>query len=280
MWHPRQTGELAHARTIVKLIAARYPDRTVHAVGDHLRGLDRQITWTSRWKVTSVLHQLAPPRTGKAGRPRTKGPRLGTPTDLAATATWRRTSVRRYGRIDPVWIAEITCLWYGVFHTRTVRVILVRDDKPRTRDRDDRGYGLPLVTTDLTTPAEDMVTRYAWRWSIEVSFNNARQVLGVGQARNWTRRAVERTVPFGLVCLSLVTVWYATAGHAPTDVAERRARARWYTTKTEPSFEDMTIKLRRVIIAAKYRPQAHDQHYQPTPEETQTVLAAWAAAET
>jgi hypothetical protein len=28
-------------------------------------------------------------------------------------------------------------------------VVLVRDDKPRTRDRDDRGYGLPLVTTEL-----------------------------------------------------------------------------------------------------------------------------------
>jgi hypothetical protein len=50
-----------------------------------------------------------------------------------------------------------------------------------------------------------------------------------------------------------------------------------YLTKTEPSFEDMTIKLRRVVIAAKYRPQALDQ---VTPEETQTVLAAWAAAET
>jgi hypothetical protein len=28
-----------------------------------------------------------------------------------------------------------------------VRVILVCDDKPRTRDRDDRGYGLPLVVS-------------------------------------------------------------------------------------------------------------------------------------
>jgi len=27
----------------------------------------------------------------------------------------------------------------GGFRSRTVRVILVRDDKPRTRDRDDRG---------------------------------------------------------------------------------------------------------------------------------------------
>jgi len=171
LWHPRRTGKLAHARAMVELVAARYPDRKVHAVGDaayvgdHLRGLARQITWTSRLKVTSVLHALAPPRTGRSGRPRTKGPRLGTPTDLAATACWRKTQVRRYGRVDLVWIAEIVCLWYGSFRGQTVRVVLVRDDKPRTRDRDDRGYGLPLVTTDLSTPAEDLVTRYAWRWA-------------------------------------------------------------------------------------------------------------------
>jgi hypothetical protein len=203
--------------------------------------------------------------------------------DWAPRPTWRpppagaRPRFGRYGRVDPVWIAEIVCLWYGSFRGQTVRVVLVRDDKPRTRDRDGRGYGLPLVTTDLITPAEDLVTRYAWRWAIEVAFFHARQVLGVGQARNWTRQAVQRTVPFGLFCLSLVTVWYATAGHAPADVAERRSRSRWYVTKTEPSFEDMTIKLRRVIIAAKYRPQALDQ---VTPEQTRTVLAAWAAAET
>jgi hypothetical protein len=88
---------------------------------------------------------------------------------------------------------------------------------------------------------------------------------------------VERTVPFGLLRLSLVTVWYATAGHAPADVAERRSRSRWYVTKTEPSFDDMTIKLRRVIIAAKCRPRALDQ---VTPDETRTVLAASATAGT
>jgi hypothetical protein len=84
-------------------------------------------------------------------------------------------------------------------------------------------------------------------------------------------------VPFGLICLSLVTIWYAAAGHAPTDVTERRERSRWYTTKTEPSFEDMTIKLRRVIIATRFRPQAP---YQATLAETRAVLLAWATADT
>ena len=287
LWRPRHTGKIAHARQLAELIAARYPDRTVHVVGDaayvgeRLRDLDGRITWTSRLKVTSVLHELPPPRTGRSGRPRTRGARLGTPADVAALATttntWRTTRVRRYGRIDTVQITERACLWYGSFRSRTVRVILVRDDKPRTRGGDDRGYGLPLVTTDLESSAEDLVARYAARWGIEQAFADARQIMGVGEARNRTRRAVERTVPFGLICFSVVTVWYALHGHAPDDVTSHRTRARWYTTKTEPSYDDMTIKLRRVIIAARFRGPCPEQ---ATPQETRAVLAAWAAAGT
>jgi hypothetical protein len=85
LWRPRHTGKIAHARELAELIAARYPDRTVHVVGDaayvgeRLRDVDARISWTSRLKVTSVLHELPPPRTGRSGRPRTKGARLGTP---------------------------------------------------------------------------------------------------------------------------------------------------------------------------------------------------------
>ena len=287
LWRPRHTGKIAHARQLAELLAARYPDRAVHVVGDaayvgeRLRDLDDRISWTSRLKVTSVLHELPPPRTGRSGRPRTRGARLGTPADVAALATttntWRTTQVRRYGRIDTVQITERACLWYGSFRSRTVRVILVRDDKPRTRGRDDRGYGLPLVTTDLESSAEDLVARYAARWGIEQAFADARQIMGVGQARNRTRRAVERTVPFGLICFSVVSLWYALHGHAPDDVTTHRTRARWYTTKTEPSYDDMTIKLRRVIIAARFRGPCPEQ---ATPQETRAVLAAWAAAGT
>ena len=158
-----------------------------------------------------------------------------------------------------------------------MRVILVRDDKPRTTGKDERGYGLPLVTTDLSSAAEDLVARYAARWGIETAFADARQVLGAGQARNRTRLAVERTVPFALVCYGLVILWYVRYGHAPTDADDHRARTPWYTTKTEPSFDDMTVKLRRVIIAARF---SHPGTYRPRPEETRAVLLAWAAAET
>jgi hypothetical protein len=139
LWRPRRTGKLAYAREMAELIAARHPNRIVHVVGDaayvgeHLRGLGTQITWTSRLKVTSVLHELAPPPTGKSGRPRTKGARIGTPTDLAATATWRNTRVRRYGRTDTVHITDVLCLWYGSFLAARARRDLDDGDKGTKR---------------------------------------------------------------------------------------------------------------------------------------------------
>jgi hypothetical protein len=121
-----------------------------------------------------------------------KGKRLGTPAELATTARLAKAQVKRYGRTDTVYLAEIRCLWYGSFHTQRVRVILLRDDAT------DTGYDLALVTTDPTATAADLITRYAWRRSIEITFEEARGLLGVGQARNRTQRAVERTGPFDL----------------------------------------------------------------------------------
>ena len=147
--------------------------------------MDDRITWTSRLKVTSVLHELpaAPHRalraTAHPRRPVGHPGRSGRPRHRPRTR-WRTTRVRRYGRTDTVQITERVCLWYGSFRSRTVRVILVRDDKPRTRDGDDRGYGLPLVTTDLESSAEDLVARYASRWGIEQAFADARQIIGRG----------------------------------------------------------------------------------------------------
>jgi hypothetical protein len=63
LWRPRHTGKIAHARQLAELLAARYPDRTVHVVGDaayvgeRLRDIDGRITYTSRLRVTSVLHE-------------------------------------------------------------------------------------------------------------------------------------------------------------------------------------------------------------------------------
>lgn len=98
-----------------------------------------------------------------------------------------------------------------------------------------------------------------------------------GQARNRTHRAGERTAPFALYCYIITVIWCALHGHRPHDAADHRRRTPWHTTKTEPSFADMTAKLRRFIIAARFSAAAPGR---PTPDEIRAVQHAWAAAGT
>jgi|SRR5436309_3131983 len=284
---PKQaTSKQAIAAELVTAVAAAHPGRQIHVVADAwyagsagaqgaARGTTRARVWperatlTSRLRVNAVLNAIATPVAGKGGRPRRIGAKLGTPKDLAATATWAPATVRRYGRDDRVLLAEFRCLWYGVYRSQAVRVLLLREPgkTPRT------GYHLALITTDLTSPAAQIVAHYAARWSIEVAFHDARQYTGVGQAHNRTAAAVRRTVPFGLYTHSLTIVWYALHGHDPDLAADHRRRAPWYRTKTEPSYLDMIVKLRQTLTAARF---LRGLPGQPTPEETLTALRAWA----
>ena len=83
------------------MVAERYPDRSVHLVADAayagraLRELPASVT--VRMRADAALHQLPPPRTGKPGRPRSKGDRLPELIVIAAlTATrWQPALVRR-----------------------------------------------------------------------------------------------------------------------------------------------------------------------------------------
>lgn len=105
-----------------------------------------------------------------------------------------------------------------------------------------------------------------------VAIEDAKLLFGTGQARNRTAAAVERTVPFMITCQAPAVCWYATAGHHPADTKARRLDAPWYTSKTEPSTADMSAKLRRVIIAAKFKRLHADQ---PQPEEIHAIRLAW-----
>ena len=259
------------AAALVALLAQAFPGRAVHVVADAayhgpaLKTLPAAATWTCRLPASAVLYATAPPRTGRRGRPALKGRRLGTPADLAGAARWKRETIRAHGRTRDTRLAAVTCLWHGSLGTRTVRVILARD----------RRATLALITTDLHALPAALITRYAARWSIEQAFADARNVLGAGETRTRTRRAVERTVPFALYVHTLIIIWYARHGHRPQIIAARRAAQPWYAAKTGPAFEDMLTALRRVLITARISAGSREN---PTPRQTQEVLAAWHAA--
>lgn len=84
-------------------IAGWLPGRQLHLYADGayatLVGADLPRTVvTSRLRRDAALYEPAPPRTGKPGRPRTKGARLPTPPELAAAATdWVQADIDREG---------------------------------------------------------------------------------------------------------------------------------------------------------------------------------------
>jgi hypothetical protein len=94
--------------------------------------------------------------------------------------TWQQATVACDGTPRTVVLHSLVYQWYAVFGAQPVRVILVRE--PGAPDGDE----LALVSTDLAATPAELVERSADRWSVEVLFEQSRQVAGVGQARNRT----------------------------------------------------------------------------------------------
>ena len=221
----------AAARELILLLAQEFPDRCIHTVGDaayHGKALlVERTTVTTRGRPTPRC-RTRPPGTGKRGRPRVKGHRLGPPAQIAAAATWRQVTVSRYGRRDTVEITVIDSIWYGAFGNTEGRTVLVREPGSEKV--------MAIFTTDTTSDTETVVARYADRWPIEVAIAGGKQLLGIGQARNRLQRAVERTVPLSFCVYSLVVVWYTLHGYHPDDLTGRRAdQPGTRTRKTSPS---------------------------------------------
>ena len=78
------TTTIGHAAAMIREIADWLPERYFHLDADGAyatlagAGLPRT-QLTSRMRRDAALYEAAPPRTGKRGRPRTKGDRLPTP---------------------------------------------------------------------------------------------------------------------------------------------------------------------------------------------------------
>jgi len=201
-------------------------------------------------RTNAAVFKLAPPLTGKRGRPALKGARMASLAQLAATAVFEPVTITGPGgrtRVEHVW--STTCLWYGPFHTRPVAIMLIR--RP---DRSD-GFDVALASTDVNATTAELIARYDSRWTIETAHQEAK-AHGVGQARNRVQRAVERTVPFGFLAQTITITWYALHGDPDADLTARRRAAPWYRQKATVSYTDMLAALRRELIRHEYFTQA------------------------
>ena len=131
LWIPGDPDHtpLQLARELVDLVIAHLGNRPVHLVGDAayigkpLRGLPAHVTVTARLRSDAALYELAPPPTGRPGRPRVKGDRLPELIVIAAMTRyrWTATQVRCYGKTLDREVLAIGCLWYGALKANPSR---------------------------------------------------------------------------------------------------------------------------------------------------------------
>ena len=246
----RKTTE--EARALMLRMAHAYPERQFWLVADSaytnsslIRNRPSNVTIFGRGRHDAILYAPAPKRKpGQMGRPRVRGKRLASPGQCAASknAQWKRVRVFAYGKSALVRVLVIDALWYAAAHSELIRLVVVRGFPGHERDD-------VFVCTDTTVSARDVIETYARRWSLEVTFHEAKGKLGFEEPQNRSARAVKRTAPTALFAYSLVVAWYARIGHR-TRFAKAPSLP-WYVEKPSVTFSDMLATIRRASWAER-----------------------------
>jgi DDE superfamily endonuclease len=234
----RTQGQLA--AEMVLWMAAKCPTRKIVVVGDsayvgqHLlknRPANVQLLGPIRWDAALTTVALEP---GK----RVRGRRLPTPKEmLADDRRWPvQTLTLAFGKKDrtlSVKVVKDVC-WDHAAGRTPLQIVLVRDPQGEWRDE-------ALVTSDLSLTAAEIILGYCRRWSVEVAFCDAKQLLGFHDPQVWCAASVQRAAPMSWFVGSLVVLWYALAGGEGPQAGRERP---WYQHKVTPTFADMLASCR------------------------------------
>jgi hypothetical protein len=134
-------------------------------------------------------------------------------------------------------VATDTAVWY---HTGkppvAIRWVLMRDPKKALKTQ-------ALLSTNLEHTPEQMLPWFVRRWTMEVTFEEARAPLGMETQRQWNERAIARTTPALLRLYSIITL---TAQQLIEKGATCIRSTAWYG-KTRPTFSDAMALVRRQL---------------------------------
>ncbi len=237
---------------LISLVAGWFPTRKLIVSGDSayggasvLRKLPANVELISHVHPKGALYEPAPaPIPGKKGAHRKKGKRLPNMQSWADNSRqpWQTLIFDQFGLHATLLVKTMQALYYKAGKDRLLTIVLVRDAVGKRPDQ-------MFYCTYLDWDARKILSEYSTRWSIEVTFENCKQLLGLEDPANRKEKAVRRTAPMALVLHSLIVVWFHQKGHHHVRFPDRP----WYPQKEEPSFADMLTTLRRLSWQDKIR---------------------------
>jgi hypothetical protein len=175
---------------------------------------------------------------GKPGPKPLKGARRLSPERRAAQpeTLWEEKVLDWYGgKKRKMLVYSETALWQTEGEAPVeIRYVITRDPAGELRDEF-------FATTKLDATPEEILGWVVMRWSVEVTFEEAREHLGMETQRQWSDLAIARSTPCLLGLFSLV-VLLVRRWHPDGKVPVRTAA--WYE-KTEATFSDCLFSVRK-----------------------------------
>ncbi len=270
----------------IKLVAAMlhwFPERRFvllgdggyasHALARFCHKHRRRLTLVSLLHPRAHLCEEPPPRKkGQLGRRRVRGTKLPHPQDVVAAAGERkrkRATVGWYGgKKRRVEFVTATGHWYKAAEGLVpVRWMFVHDLDGTHEDR----Y---FYCTDPTLSPSRIITLYTARWSIEVTFQEAKQHLGLATPRNRSKQSVLRTAPCLLGLFTVVSLLFHRQARARGRGKTPRPRAYPWYAKAEVTFSDAFAAVRRSLWRETVFAEAlpHNALQKLPPQLTETLL--------
>ncbi len=137
-------------------------------------------------------------------------------------------------------------LWQTGGGPRRLRLLLVAPIPYRRTKTSRLYYRRPafLLTTDLTTPARELLQVYLDRWEIEVNHREEKTTLGVGQAQLWSSKSIGRQ-PALVVAAYSALLLAGLEAYGPTRTTVYRELPKWRHQNARPSCLDLVTLLRQ-----------------------------------
>jgi hypothetical protein len=233
-------------RQMLALLLRWFPKRRFTFSGDGNFNTHELARFCSRRRGRLILvsrffrdaNLYAPPpkkRNKKGGRPRKKGRKLSSPEKIVARSRRQRLTVKWYGGgTRKIEIVSGTGHWYkGGGGLVPIRWVFVHDLSGTHRDE----Y---FFTTDPDLTPREIVGIFTGRWSIEVTFEELREYMGLETTRGWSEKTVLRMAPSLIGLYSVVALIYAMLPKSQT----QKAQVKW-TGKQTTTYSDAIAAVRR-----------------------------------
>jgi hypothetical protein len=188
-------------RWLMDVVDGGYSNRTFFA------GLPERTQVVARVRKDAKFRTYLPPDQRQGARK--YGPNLPTPLEYLQDPDlpWQSMNVFVAGQLRTLHYKEVPRLcWPKVTQDRQMRLIVIKAPGYRLRQGSKLLYREPafLITTDLTTPATELIAAYLARWEVEVNFRDEKTLLGVGQAQVRHAQSVARAPAFLVAAYSML----------------------------------------------------------------------------